>query len=157
MGRRGDDGRLAVTILDFGLAKEAVADGAMTGPVTIQGVVMGTVGYMSPEQLLGQEVDQRTDIFAVGVMLAETMTGRRPFDGGTHADASLAVLHQPYHLPGTTAEGIAVDEVLQRCLAKDPSERFASAGSLREVLIPALRRGSGGQAAVLSPDLRLNR
>ena len=139
MGRRGDDGRLAVTILDFGLAKEAVADGAMTGPVTIQGVVMGTVGYMSPEQLLGQEVDRRTDIFAVGVMLAETMTGRRPFDGGTPADASLAVLHQPYHLPGTTAEGIAIDEVLQRCLAKDPSERFASAGSLREVLIPALR------------------
>ena len=76
MGRRGDDGRLAVTILDFGLAKEAVAGGAMTGPVTIQGVVMGTLGYMSPEQLLGQEVDQRTDIFAVGVMLAETMTGR---------------------------------------------------------------------------------
>src|SRR4030095_7146066 len=109
------------------------------GPVTIQGVVMGTVGYMSPEQLLGQEVDQRTDIFAVGVMLAETMTGRRPFDGGTPADASLAVLHQPYHLPVTTAEGVAVDEVLQRCLAKDPSERFASAGALREVLIPALR------------------
>lgn len=142
MGRRGDDGRLAVTILDFGLAKEAVADGAMTGPVTIQGVVMGTLGYMSPEQLLGQEVDQRTDIFAVGVMLAETMTGRRPFDGATPADVSLAVLHQPYHLPSTSPDVLGIDEVLQRCLAKNPSERIASAESLRQVLIPALRRSA---------------
>ena len=139
MGRRDDGRRLAVTILDFGLAKEAMVEGAITGPVTMLGAVMGTVGYMSPEQLLGQEVDQRTDIFAAGVMLAEAITGRRPFDGGTPADVSLAVLHQPYHLPATSPAALAIDEILQRCLAKDRSLRFDSAESLRQILVPALR------------------
>jgi serine/threonine-protein kinase len=136
MGRRDAQRRLAVTILDFGLAKEAVADGTITGPVTIQGVVMGTVGYMSPEQLLGQAVDQRTDIFAIGVMLAESLTGRRPF---TPTDLSLAALHQSYHLPGNSPGMIRIDEVLQRCLAKDPSARITSAEALRQQLVPALR------------------
>ena len=146
MGRRDDGRRLAVTILDFGLAKEALVEGPITGPVTMQGAVMGTVGYMSPEQLLGQEVDGRTDIFAVGVMLAEAITGRRPFDGGTPADISLAVLHQPYHLPGTSPEAIGTEAILQRCLAKDRSDRFASAESLRQVLVPALRSWAAAPA-----------
>jgi serine/threonine protein kinase len=78
----------------------------------------------------------------VGVMLAETMTGRRPFEGDTLADVSLAVLNQSYHLPGTSLEMLAIDEALQRCLTKDPSARIASAESLRQVLIPALRRST---------------
>jgi serine/threonine-protein kinase len=147
MGRRDEDRRLAVTILDFGLAKEAMVEKPMTGPVTMQGAVMGTIGYMSPEQLLGRDVDQRTDIFAVGVMLAEAITGRRPFDGGTPADVSLAVLHQSYHLPGNLPEALGIDAILQRCLAKDRAERFASAESLRQVLVPALR----GWAAAAAP------
>ena len=142
MGRRDDVRRLAVAILDFGLAKEPRSDGTMTGPMTMLGGVMGTVGYMSPEQLLGQAVDQRTDIFAVGVLLAETITGRRPFDGDTPGDVSLAVLNQSYHLPGTSPDVLAIDEALQRCLEKDPSQRIASAESLRQLLIPALRRSA---------------
>jgi hypothetical protein len=138
MGRRDDDRRLAVTILDFGLAKEAVSEGTITGTLTMQGIVMGTIGYMSPEQLLGKPVDQRTDIFAVGVMLAEAITGRRPFEG-TAADLPLRVLHQSFHLPGASPEEHRLDEVLQRCLAKDAATRIDSAQSLRQQLVPALR------------------
>ena len=139
MGRRDDCRRLAVTILDFGLAK-AVVDGTNTAPLTVQGLVMGTMGYMSPEQIRGQEVDHRTDIFAVGVMLAEAITGRRPFDGATPAGVSLGVLYRPYHLSGTSPAELRVDEILQRCLAKDPSERIESSEALRRQLVPALRR-----------------
>ena len=100
---------------------------------------MGTLGYMAPEQLRGQAVDQRADIFAVGVMLAESLTGRRPFDGETPSDLSRAVLHQPYHLPGVSPDVLAIDAVLQRCLARDPSARIASAETLRHALMPLLR------------------
>jgi len=140
IGRRDEQRRLSVTLLDFGLAKEPVADAATTGPMTIAGVVMGTIGYMSPEQLLGYPVDHRTDIFSVGVMLAESIAGQRPFRGDTPMDVSRSVLHQTYHLPDASNEARAVDDVLQRCLAKDPSMRFASADALRQALIPALRR-----------------
>jgi len=139
MGRRNELNRLAVTILDFSLAKEAAADAFTTGTMTLEGAVMGTLGYMSPEQLLGQPVDHRTDIFAVGVMLAEALTGRRPFHGDTPLDVSRAVLHQTYHLPATSPGSLAVDAVLQRCLEKDPSSRFSSAEALRQTLIPTLR------------------
>jgi eukaryotic-like serine/threonine-protein kinase len=139
MGRRDEERRLSVTLLDFGLAKEPVADAATTGPMTIAGVVMGTFGYMSPEQLLGHPVDHRTDIFSLGVMLAESIAGERPFQGDTPMDVSRAVLHQTYHLPGESPGALAVDDVLQQCLAKDPSMRFASADALRQALIPALR------------------
>jgi len=140
MGHRDEAQRLGVTILDFGLAKSPASEATRTVSMTMEGTVMGTVGYMSPEQLLGQAVDQRADIFAVGVMLAETLTGRRPFEGDTFADVSRAVLNQAYRLPATSPGLVAIDATLQRCLAKDPSERVASAESVREVLIPALRR-----------------
>jgi hypothetical protein len=142
MGRRDGGHRLAVTILDFGLAKRPASDVTGTAPMTVQGFVMGTVGYMSPEQLLGEAVDQRADIFAVGVMVAEALTGRRPFEGGMLADVTRAVLTETYHLPGASPGLLAVDEALQQCLARDPSERIASADSLRQVLIPALRRSA---------------
>jgi eukaryotic-like serine/threonine-protein kinase len=140
MGRRDDERRLGVTLLDFGLAKERAADGSGTAQVTMQGAVMGTLGYMSPEQLLGQVVDQRADIFAVGVMLAETLTGRRPFEGETPADVSRAISSQSYHLPGASPNLVAIDEALQSCLARNPAERIVSVESLRRVLIPALRQ-----------------
>jgi len=139
IGRRDDGRRLAVTILDFGLAKEAVVEGTATGTLTVQGLVMGTMGYMSPEQLRGQQVDHRTDIFAVGIILAEAIPGRSPFDTPTPAGVSLGVLYRPYHLPGTSPEERRIDEILQRCLAKDSSERIESSEALRRQLVPALR------------------
>ena len=131
--------RLQVKILDFGLAKIESLEMAASGTMTAAGVVMGTVGYMSPEQVLGQEVDHRTDIFAVGVMLAETLTGRRPFQGEIAPDVTRAVLRSTYHLPFTSSEARAIDDVLQRCIAKSAGERYSSAGDLRAELIPSLR------------------
>jgi len=93
--------------------------------------VLGTLAYMAPEQLVAREVDQRADLYATGVILAEILTGRRPFEDS----ASLRADHYPPALYG----------VLRRCLAKAPEERFSSAGELGGALIPALRAcGAGG-------------
>ena len=89
------DGR--VKVLDFGLAKLAekvASDQAVTklAPVTTEGTVMGTIPYMSPEQLRGQHVDHRSDVFSLGVLLYEMATGRRPFSGATNTDVMSSIL-----------------------------------------------------------------
>jgi serine/threonine protein kinase len=128
-----------VKILDFGLAKFNSTDMLVSGTVTVTGTIIGTLGYMAPEQLVGSEVDHRADLFAIGVMLVEVLTGCRPFQGDNYGKLSRAVLHSDYHLPCSTPEGAAVDDLLQRCLAKDPVDRIESAAKLRSELIPALR------------------
>ena len=139
MGRRTTSGVLAVKILDLGLVKFRDGCCRPTGTMTAVGVVMGTLGYMSPEQLLGHAVDQRTDLFAVGIMLVESLTGRRPFQGTTPTEL-LRALHQPTtHLALSSAEARALDGLLQRCMAVDPADRVPSAAALRRELIPLLR------------------
>jgi len=128
-----------VKILDFGLAKLDSADRLASESVTVPGTIMGTLGYMSPEQLLGGEVDQRADLFAIGVMLVEVLTGRRPFQGDNYGELSRALLHDAYHLPHSTPEAVILDALLQRCLAKEARDRIRSAAELRRELIPALR------------------
>ncbi|MEX2206645.1 MAG: protein kinase [Myxococcota bacterium] len=126
-------------VLNFGLAKLAAADTHASATMTARGVVMGTVGYMSPEQIAGGDVDSRSDLFAVGVMLAEVLTGRRPFQGETAQDVARAVLRDPWHLPYASSQARALDALLQRCLEKDARSRLASAEALRAELIPLLR------------------
>jgi GAF domain-containing protein len=128
-----------VKILDFGLAKLDSADRLASETMTAPGAVMGTLGYMSPEQLLGGEVDHRADLFAIGVMLAEVLTGRRPFEGDNYGELSRALLHNDFHLPRSTPEAVALDALLQRCIAKEARDRVSSAVELRRELIPALR------------------
>jgi GAF domain-containing protein len=128
-----------VKILDFGLAKIQSADMAAGGTVTQPGTVIGTLGYMSPEQLVGGEIDQCSDLFAIGVMLAEVLTGSRPFHARNYGALSRAVLHDDFHLPNSTPEAAALDALLQQCLAKDARDRVQSAAELRGELIPALR------------------
>jgi serine/threonine-protein kinase len=108
--------------------------------------VLGTFGYMAPEQLLGGETDPRTNIFAVGVMVVETLSGARPFRGDTAPRLMQSVLNDDYHWPCSSPEDRTVDAVVQRCLAKDPGNRFPSASALRQALIPTLR-GYLGSAA----------
>lgn len=132
------DGR--VKILDFGLAKmvlegeAAVSDTrtASLAPRTVTGVVLGTVGYMSPEQVRGRFVDHRSDIFSLGVVLYEMVWHQRAFKGDTAADTmSLILSHDP---PRPTGAGGKVSPELQRiiirCLSKRPEERFQSAQDL---------------------------
>ena len=131
---------LSLKILDFGLAKFGPTESGVTATaLTHAGMIVGTFGYMAPEQLSGAPVDTRTDIFAIGVMLAEVLTGRRPFGGKTQSELLRSVLLDPYHLPVSSPEILAVDAILQRCIAKRPDERIASVAWLRGELIPALR------------------
>ncbi len=100
---------------------------------------MGTLGYMSPEQLTGGEIDERSDLFSVGVMVVESLTGRRPFTGKTYHELLTAILQKPFHLESNAPEAQRLDRVLQECLAKDRAARYASAVEMQRELIPAIR------------------
>src|SRR5438093_10189225 len=131
------DGR--VKILDFGIAKLTQAEGTRsqtdiptrrvdTGP----GVVLGTVGYMSPEQVRGQAVDHRSDIFSFGAILYEMLSGRRAFHGESAADTMSAILKEdPPDLSDTNQNvSPALERLVNHCLEKNPQERFHSASDL---------------------------
>jgi len=150
-----NDGR--VKILDFGLAKLAaprsLAEGAQASTVveaTEAGTRLGTVGYMSPEQVRGQSVDQRSDIFSFGCVLYEMVSGRSPFRKDTAADTASAILHEdPAPLSGTGQAIVpALQEIVSRCLEKRAEERFSSAHDLAL----ALRAYTTGEApAMVAP------
>ena len=123
-----------VKILDFGLAKRVTyesksgvgATATVEATPTSPGSVYGTVGYMAPEQVRGQAVDNRTDLFALGAILYEMLTGRRPFRGATSADVQSAILSAepgPIEEPLRAASDGALERVLHRMLEKDPSAR----------------------------------
>jgi eukaryotic-like serine/threonine-protein kinase len=131
------DGR--VKILDFGLAKyePSVEAGADVALATQPGVILGTAGYMAPEQVRGKPVDARMDIFSLGVVLHEMLDGRRPFRGGNDAEVMTALLRDPAPaLPDDVP--LAVARLVARCLAKDPLDRFQSARDLAADLRDAL-------------------
>jgi serine/threonine protein kinase len=128
------DGR--VKILDFGLAKVVPLKMAATGTdlpcVTEPGVVMGTVGYMSPEQVRAQPVDRRSDIFSLGAILCEMLTGKRAFQKPTFPETMAAILNEePSAIASSQPEiPAAVSRLLKACLAKDPDSRWRDAHDL---------------------------
>ena len=140
------DGR--IKILDFGLAKlKAPTAGCSVEPSTPEnasGVVLGTVGYLSPEQVLGLETDGRSDIFALGVILYELLSGKRPFSYASAAEAMHTVLNEdPPDLSETIPKFSAVlARIVRRCLEKNPDQRFQSASDLSFAL-EALSSTSG--------------
>jgi serine/threonine protein kinase len=128
-----------VKILDFGLARQlSLASAAATivePTLTTPGVVMGTVGYMAPEQVRGLQTDARADVFAFGAVFYEMLAGRRAFRGDTAADTMAAVVRdEPAELAAPGGVPAALSGLIRRCLAKDPKSRFASASDL----VPAL-------------------
>jgi Protein kinase domain len=149
---RLSDGR--VKILDFGLARlEGDARRlASTSRLTLQGLIAGTPGYMAPEQLLGEEVDGRTDQFALGVVLAEMASGRNPFDAGTFA-ATIALVMRADGLP-VPLDGARVSAdiaaIVNRCTRHRREDRFATTGDLVAALAACLG-GSGVAALPLDP------
>jgi len=132
-----NDGR--VKILDFGLAKLIrPEEGAVSGEApTVQvatdaGVVMGTVGYMSPEQVRGKTADHRSDLFAFGAILYEMLSGKRAFHGETPADTMSAILKEdPPELSETGRNVLpGLERIVDHCLEKSPTQRFQSAGDV---------------------------
>jgi hypothetical protein len=125
-----------VKILDFGLAKPAeLPSGGATmtvGAPTASGTVLGTFGYMAPEQVRAQPLDHRADIFAFGALLYEMLTGRRAFPGDTPADTISAILHAEPPELALTVDGLppALDRIVGRALDKKPELRFQSAHDL---------------------------
>jgi eukaryotic-like serine/threonine-protein kinase len=124
-----------VKVLDFGLAKRTAGSGAAAGrELTREGMAVGTLSYMSPEQLLAGHVDERSDLFSLGVVLYEMVTGRRPFQGSSAIATADAILHSPPPPLETPAVPERLDAVMRRLLEKDPARRFASARELIEEL-----------------------
>ena len=137
----GENGQLLARVLDFGLAKMAqiVGPDVSEASITSPGTIMGTFGYMAPEQLTGTATDERSDLFAVGVMVVEVLIGRRPFSGNTYHELLTDILRGTFSLPDDSQDGRRLDYVLQRCLAKDRAQRYASASEMQHELIPVLR------------------
>jgi Tol biopolymer transport system component len=151
-----------VKLLDFGLAKPVpgtvgvASSSAATmthSPLTTEGTLVGTFQYMSPEQLEGQEADARSDIFSLGCVLYEMVTGQRAFEGKSTAKVVAAIMTtEP--TPITTVSPLtppALERVVKKCLAKDPEERWQNAGDLASELRWISESGSQPGAAIPAP------
>ena len=145
----------SVRLLDFGLARGAGIDMAT---LTRTGTILGTPGYMSPEQFDATGVDERSDVYSLGVVLFEVLTGRLPFRARSAIAVALAHKTEPPPLPRTLRPGIPawLERVVLRCLEKDPAKRFESAAALAAELArphasaaPRLRTLPNGDAVVL--------
>ncbi|HUR34015.1 MAG TPA: protein kinase [Vicinamibacterales bacterium] len=149
-------GRGHVKILDFGLAKltdtPRGSDSVTLGSadLTAAGTTLGTVSYMSPEQATGEDLDGRTDIFSLGVVLYECATGRQPFEGKTHAVILEAILNRSPAPPTALNPDLParLQEVIATCLEKDRELRYQSAADLRADLKRVRRDLESGRAPV---------
>ena len=142
-----------VKILDFGLAKLMEAPQSHSEPgtrtaLTSPNVIMGTPGYMSPEQVAGRTVDHRSDIFSLGAVLYELLTGRRAFAGDSVAETVSAILKDDPAVPASTdAVSAGVFTLVRHCLAKDAAQRFQSARDLAFALATVVSAGHGRERA----------
>ncbi len=134
------DGR--VLVADFGIAKAG-------GDLTTTNTTLGTAKYLAPEQVEGKAVDARTDVYALGIVLYETLCGRAPFTGDTEAATALARLHQEPMKPRNVRAGVpkALEDVVLHAMARDPDQRYPSAAAFRAALLAA---GRGAPAPPLS-------
>ena len=131
-------------LLDFGLARALrpapltgmSVGGTVTGPLTSQGTILGTIHYMAPEQVEGREADQRSDIFALGTILYEMATGRKAFEGNSAAGVMAAILERepPPMSERQPLASALLEHLVNRCLAKDPNERWQNAGDVMREL-----------------------
>lgn len=136
---REQDG--AATVMDFGIAKMTTSS-----RLTATGQTMGTVRYMSPEQVRGQEVDASTDLYSLGATIYESLTGETPFDGSTHFEIMSKHLTDAPVPP--SLRGVALppelEQALMRCLAKKPAERYGNARDMRKLVEAVLREHDAG-------------
>jgi serine/threonine protein kinase len=158
------DGR--IKLLDFGLARVATpfppnpSDRTELLIPTVAGAVLGTVGYMSPEQVRGADVDHRSDLFSFGLVLYEMVAGRRAFEAATSVETMTAILNR--EPPGFDAIGVTIpvglQRVVERCLEKEPIKRFQSASDLGFALqqVSSVSTSSGPRAPIEQKSRRLH-
>ena len=145
-----------VKIVDFGLAtlvapQAAVASDRPAGVHTEPGMIMGTVNYMSPEQVRGQKTDHRSDIFSFGLVVYEMLAGRRAFTGESSPEIMTAILKQdPPELPQSVPA--LMRQIVARCLEKDPANRFQSAKDLGFALAQRVAETSSGFRQIVNQD-----
>jgi serine/threonine-protein kinase len=145
-----DDGR--VKVLDFGLARATEPDLELTGAALTQaGTIVGTMPYMSPEQVEGKPLDPRTDIFSLGIMLYEMATGRRPFAGDSAPALMVSILKDQPQLVAEVRPNVPSDvsRLIGRCLEKDPGDRIQTATEILTAL--KAQRRAWESAVVVSP------
>ena len=131
----------SATVMDFGIAKMTTST-----RLTATGQTMGTVRYMSPEQVRGQEVDFRTDLYSLGATMYESLTGDTPFDGNTHFEIMTKHLSEPPMRPSALGVEVPpeIEDAVMRVLAKRADDRFGSAREMRKILDTSVRDGDIG-------------
>src|ERR1019366_3716885 len=162
--------RTGAKLMDFGLAKIAVASVAASGlsitlatppgshPLTAQGSVVGTFQYMSPEQIEGKEADSRSDIFALGAVLYEMVTGKRAFEGKTAASAMAAVMERE-PTPISSVQPMTpppLERLVKICLSKDPDDRWQTAHDVK-LQLKQIAEGASQASAPAMPVLQHKR
>jgi serine/threonine protein kinase len=139
-----------VKLMDFGVAKLRQPDGVdlRSTSLTEHGTIVGTVRYMAPEQVEGKETDQRSDIFSLGAVIYEMVTGRAAFDGGSAASIMAAILEREPPAMATLQQLTppSLDHVVRRCLAKQPDDRWQSAGDVMRELRWVAEGASGAES-----------
>ena len=143
------DGHGTLTVTDFGIAR------TQSSELTQVGTILGTPSYMSPEQITGQPVDGRSDLFSVGIVLYEMLTGQKPFRGEMITIAH-NIVTQPHPDPSTLKSGLppVIDALFRRALAKSPDERFSNGAAFREALqemLVAILADEQAPAATVAP------
>jgi serine/threonine-protein kinase len=143
-----------VKVLDFGIAKIVSGDGLKGPQLTAAGQTLGTLEYMSPEQLMGQQLDGRSDLYALGILAYEMMTGRLPFDAKTPTEmitGHLKTVPPPpsKHRPGIPPE---LDAVIAKLLEKSRDKRFKDTAELRAALDPLINERASAPAPVAAPS-----
>jgi len=152
-------------LLDFGLAKLTIDEGkpdslsglTLTTPLTMDGTLIGTMQYMSPEQLEGKEADARSDIFAFGALLYEMATGKRPFEGTSQASLIASVLKEEPAAVSVMQPMVPpmLDQAISQCLEKDADNRWQTAGDLKRALMWV--QNGGSQVGIPAPVVKKKR
>ncbi len=143
-------------LLDFGIARLSSKQTGQSDPsLTVPGMMMGSPGYMAPEQVFGDAVDARTDLFALGAILFEVLTGKHAFSGRSIVEVIQAITNEQLPVLGGSASVAAVDRVIHKAVSKKPEDRYPSAATMAEDLRAALVLESAGQRSRASTVTRL--
>ena len=145
-----------VKITDFGISK---AVGALTSPLTQAGVFLGTPSYMSPEQIAGNKIDGRSDLFSLGIILYQLLTGEKPFVGNTISTLLYNIVNKDPNPPSQIDSTIPspYDEVIAKALAKDPNKRYQTAKDFLEDLKRVYRAGGGVETPSIDTTMTIGR